>query len=414
MDEAVRISVWNAYDGLHLTSDLAFYAAEIKCGDLYNAVRTMHAQQLTADSYGSFVDTITDGYLAKHHQVLTWMMPCAVITSGYRQIMRWFNSAYQVAVNMLLDTLGVENSSPQPRLVPHNLRNLWIESAEQIDRDVLWRILTTEPWLSFAERARAQYARMSKALSISNGIERLPHLMQALVDQHPTESATTHQLIADERADKRSIRKAFKLHDRLFGSRHLRSLLSDTLTLTGHLYNYSLWMDKGDLLRRTRKTNAGVPPIHIAINRKGTEQALCTFCVYFEDTPLLDFVTAFMLHLMTEENELDLLRTGQVQNLTRFFFDDPLLPDLKNLHDPVMAPTGLISNIAIHAIEDSQHVGLRSKINVASMELVEELLGYPPAVLDLLRDGQQYAAWDLIEGVETAKDILDRAKNLFR
>jgi len=135
--------------------------------------------------------------------------------------------------------------------------------------------------------------------------------------------------------------------------------------------------------------------------------------VYFEDTPLIDYMTAFMLHIKTEETELDLLRVGQVQNLTSEFYTDPILPDLKGIHNPIDAPSALISNIMSHAEQDVQRGPLRfTELDLNA--LANELLGYSDDLLDVMVDGQKFSEWAMIEGTPDALLILDRAKNLFR
>jgi len=421
LEEAVQISVWNAKDGLHLTSDLGFYAAEVKAHDLHGAVRDLHATQLTANSYENYVDIITDMYHEHRNRLLQYMMPCVTLASGYHQIVRWFASACEVAINIHLDTIEAPNTCFLPRLVPHSLRGMQIERIEQIDRDVLWRILTIDPWLSYAERARAQHSRMVTALSQPGGIEKLPKVIDELAKSIPDVPDRERHQRQRLQEGKRSIRKAYKLQDRLFGSRQLRRLFCTraerarlgTLTLEGHLFSYALWVDQGELLHRTLSTNTGVPPVHVAIMRKGTRQRLCTFCVYFEDTPLIDYMTAFMLHIKTEETELDLLRVGQVQNLTSEFYTDPILPDLKGIHNPIDAPSALISNIMSHAEQDVQRGPLRfTELDLNA--LANELLGYSDDLLDVMVDGQKFSEWAMIEGTPDALLILDRAKNLFR
>jgi hypothetical protein len=217
------------------------------------------------------------------------------------------------------------------------------------------------------------------------------------------------------RTTRQRIRKAFKLHDRLFGLKYLRSVLTDRLTLTGHYYCYRLSIDPGDLELYSEQTNTGTTPIHITILDKFDQTVLSTLCIYFQDTPLIDFLTAILLHLKTPALELELLQTGQVQNITSAFFRDPLLPEMKGVQDPVVAPDTYITNLLSHVQDDEAHTMLRSFVQHFAWEpLVEELMGYPKALLQAMHHHASKNPWEYILNTEAAAPTLDAVKQQFR
>jgi hypothetical protein len=414
MQEAVQISVWNAMTGLVLTPDMAFYATDLQSSDLHGTVLKLHRRQLDVHSYEWFVDMITDHYGAHYNGLITSMMVCAALSDGYRHIRRWGASVLQTAINIYLNSIDADDHCEFPRIVPHALDDVYITTPEQIDRDLLWRIMVTEPWLSYAERARAQYARMATCLGRPRVIDNLSAILRELDLLAPAEVERD----AVPRSVRRSINRAFKLHDQLFGLDNLRTLLHHKpLILTGHLYCYSLSLDAGDLILYTKNTKTGVPPIHVTVLRRADQVVLCTLCIYFADTPAIDHLIALTLHLKTEETELDLLRVGQAQNLTRAFFQDPVLPTLKGLSDPVLAPSSFVGNLTEHVKHDGEYSLLRSSFDVPCYtmmtELTTELMGYSVPVLDMMRDTARCTVWDYITHAEQAMPLLDRAKQCF-
>lgn len=415
MKDSVKVTVGNALDGLLLTPDMGFFASELKTREVVDAVIELHSQQVTAARYEQFADVVSDIYSEQPALLYTELMVCAALARGYHHIVRWRQSAVQTAINIHLNTIGAADHAEYPRTVPYELIDLRVAKPEHINRDVLWRILMTEPWLSYAERARAQYGRMMKILSRVGLIEQLPEVLQDLI------TATKPQALIDydrQQADaKRSIKRAYKLFDRLFGNRNLRALLEHkTVVLMGHLYHYALYIDPGDLFYYTANTKTGMPPVHTVVQRKSDQVALCTMCLYFRDTPLIDHLIAFSLHLKTEENELDMLRHGQMQHMTSAFYRDPVLPALKGLSDPVQSPPSFISNISLHANGDEEYEPLRlSLLKYDCDGLVHELLGYPATLMQVMRDAKWYSAWDFIQNDEDeVSRILDRAKQCFR
>jgi hypothetical protein len=363
--------------------------------------------------YDAFADVVGDCYAQRHNAAVTAMMACATVATGYKYAERWCKTALHTAINIHLNTRGMRDRCKEfPRIVPHALADWRIETVEQINHDLLWRILITEPWLSYAERTRAQIARMAEAFSDRDS-DRLPDKILglntlALLEKEQHRRARQH-------AVRHRIRKAFKLHDRLFGLKYLRSVLRDRLILTGHYYCYRLTIDPGDLELYSEYTNTGSTPIHITVLDKADQTVLCTLCVYFEDTPLIDFLTALLLHLKSPALELELLQTGQVQNVTSAFFRDPLLPEMKGMCDPVTVPDTFVTNLVTHVNDDEAHAMIRSLVAEFYWEpLVEELMGYPKALLQAMHHDGHTNPWEYILNTKPAAPTLDAVKQQFR
>jgi hypothetical protein len=415
MDRAVLITIVNAQYGLLLPCDLSFYASDLYCHNLRSTVDQMHRRQLTPAAYDAFADVVGDWYARRHSGFAQAMMACAAVATGYRFAARWCKTAYHTAINIHLNTVGArDHCAAFPRIVPPPLADWRIEKPEQITRDLLWRILVTEPWLGYAERMRAQYARMADVFS-RDEIDLLPKQIERLEALKPLSEAKPWQRRYLQRTTRHRIRRAFKLHDRLFGLKHLRSVLTDRLVLTGHYYRYRLTVDPGDLEYYSEETNTGTPPIHITLLDKTADMSLGTLCIYFENTPLIDFLTAILLHLKTPALELELLQTGQVQNVTSAFFRDPLLPELKGMHDPSTAPDTYITNLITHVNGDDANDGLRGIVDAFDWEpMVEEMMGYPEALLQAMAHRGSNNPWHYILNTETAAPVLDAVKRYFR
>lgn len=412
MEEGILVSVWNAEQGLRLTADMAFFATEFISHHLENDVKELHSKQLTSDSTDWFADRVTD--LAAIHQstLSRRMMACGGLSRTYRAIKCWYASAVQTAINIHLNTIGAEDNCEYPRVVPHELASMRIATPEQINRDTLWRILTHEPWLSYAEQVRAQQHRLARTFSKPGAVEMLPQVIEQLVQNAPKEKKNPRERHAVDR----SIRRAYKLHNRLFGSANLRQLLRQRqLTLTGKLYKYNLTTEPGDLLHYTRRTNTGTPPIHMELLRKNDDVPLCTLCVYFKDTPYIDHLIGVSLHLRTEETELDLLRAAQAQFPTAAFYQDPILPGLKGLDDPVTAPATYVSNLALHANNDQQYGTLRDSFREQSWyEIANEMMDFPRDLLKTLYTARQFTGWEFIQQTEEASFVLEQVKTHYR
>lgn len=413
MDRAVLITVCNAEAGLLLPPDLCFYAADLNPGSLRKTVRLMHRHQLSPADYDAFADVVGDLYAQRHNNFITEMMACAALATGYKYAERWCKAAVHTAINIHLNTKGLKDRCKDyPRIVPHTLADWRIDDLAQIDRDLLWRILATEPWLSYAERTRAQVARMAEVFS-NRDSDLLPDEVLSLSSLSLLEKKQRQR--KRERTTRHRIRKAFKLHNRLFGSKYLRSVLTDELVLVGHYYCYRLKIDPGDLELYSEQTNTGTPPIHITLLDKVERTVLCTLCVYFDDTPLIDYLTAILLHLKTPALELELLQTGQVQNITSAFFRDPLLPEMKGVQDPVMAPDTYITNLVSHVNDDETHGMVRRFVEDFTWEpLVEELMGYPRTVLEAMHHQSSKNPWDYILNTERVAPTLAAVKQQFR
>ena len=415
MDRAVLITIANAQAGLLLSPDMSFYASEVCCHQLRPTVDLMHRRQLNPAAYDAFADVVSDVYARRQNGMfIHGVMVCAAIANTYPYMARWYRTAHYTAINIHLNTIGaVDRCRDYPRIVPPALADWRIEKPEHITYDLLWRILVTEPWLGYAERMRAQYARMAEAFSHTE-VDRLPEQIKRL-DALQRLSENKRQLRMRQRTTRHRIRRAYKLHERLFGLKRLRSVLRDRLVLTGHYYCYRLTVDAGDLELYSEETNTGTPPIHITLLRKTDQAVLGTLCIYFEDTPLIDFLTAILLHLKTPALELELLQTGQVQNVTSAFFRDPMLPELKGMRDPATAPDTYITNLINHVNGDEAYETMRGIATVFDWEpLVEEMMGYPKALLRTMAHQGPSNPWAYIMDTEPAAPILTAVKQYFR
>jgi hypothetical protein len=114
---------------------------------------------------------------------------------------------------------------------------------------------------------------------------------------------------------------------------------------------------------------------------------------------------ATVLNVRNEETELDLLRSACVIDAPRGFYADPLLPELKQLIDPVTAPT-LIDSIINHANGLTEQQTVRSHMETRGLPMAYN------AFKIINRPGKQYfpimrlcgyfAVWEYMDADEQA------------
>lgn len=143
----------------------------------------------------------------------------------------------------------------------------------------------------------------------------------------PTKTATQRKLERQKvRRGRRALNKSIKLYRAFRGVAEIKAFAKgDTVTITGHLYNYEVVRRRqATLLEHTIRPPNGVIPYHLTMLAKdGTR--LANGCVYFEDTPILDQILALALHVQDREEELALHKVTVWSSRTLAFEADPVL-----------------------------------------------------------------------------------------
>jgi hypothetical protein len=372
--DVVTITALNAVNGLYLTPDMYFcvvnIAASSEPSPVIDFVHRFHATQPHTESYDEFSDIAGDAFLDWRDENRQGPVPvyrshfgevammAEDLASTYTQIRRGLYAAVDVALAVHLRSIQAPDDTEYRRVIPAGLAEMRIEQLDDITSDTFFRILSVEPWVSWIERLRAQKQRSANYLSRSDTELMLGEGTRVLLDilkEYHTRKASKLRQIEYRRlaAARKSIRKSIKLFERLNGMADLRRFLASRnepptgprlgLVIEGHTYDYHLFMRPNSLLRTTLDCNSRISPAGTVVyNKQG--KRLCDLCLFFEDMPLLDNVMATALSAKNETTELEMLHAACVIDTPRWFYDDPILPDLKNLHDPATVPT-MIENV---------------------------------------------------------------------
>jgi hypothetical protein len=275
-------------------------------------------------------------------------------------------------------------------------------------------LLTTEPWLGWMELLRAQRARSIALLQCSRLSTALADHIQYLleyVNTDPLWLAERRKDRADAITARKSIRRSYKMYNRVGRVDTLRKFLQSSskpyrpLVLEGKRYDYHL-IQNPDLIANTQNCNDKTSTAAtIVVNKAG--ERLCQICVYYHDTPPLDFVMATAVQVQNEETEMDILRGGWVMDAARHFYADPILPELKGLKEPNQAPT-LVENIINHTVYETANgtFSRKSHIKVKAMPLAfrafVKIMRCGPQYLKIMRACERFSVWEYVNGDKEA------------
>lgn len=338
-----------AKSALYLTPDMWLHATYFDWPSLTVVARKMHQKQTTAYSLEWFADIAYERYieLDSSEGILGILMALADLNYTRRQIRHGLMSASQMAVAIHLLTINDPDAYKFPRIIAPGLENMRIPDLAKVTVETMQRILAADPWLSWMERLRAQKVRTLRVLrtiSASDICDQVREGQNSLVTRR--EAINKYRSI---KAAQKSIRRGIDLYTQMFGVDELKVLLNSggtgrPLLVPGVRYDYYLRKSPDTLLRCTQNVNSHITPISTAVFNKQAEH-LCDVCIYFNGMPLIDHLLALKLNVSNEETEMDVLQAMNVLRVPHAFYRDPLLPDLKNIHDPYLAPTTFVHNL---------------------------------------------------------------------
>lgn len=346
------------------------------------------------------------------------MLMTADIATSYGQIRRGMYAAVDLALAIHLHTINAKDVAQYRRVIPAPLVDMRIEDVNKVNVETFYRILAVDPWVSWMERLRAQKQRTARVLREEDAAEFLAEgtqeLLKTIIDLVKAKKIE-RELHKAERAAHKSIRKAVKTFGRLFDIKDLRTFLAsdraNPLLIQGHAYDYSLTKRRGSLIRSTIHLDTGMATVGTAVFSKSGER-LCDLCLYFEDTPVIDCVMATILNVRNEETELDMLRAACVMDTPRDFYEDPVLPDLKGLHDPATAPTTLVENVLAHAttLPISTHSLVRDSLRETALPMAyrafKEINQLGKQYLPIMRMCHDFDMYEYMDGKPYATRLL--------
>ena len=434
MEDVIQATAFNAMNGLYLTPDMCFCATNVAAIELDVIVDRFHSKQPRNSDYEELADAVNDLFYVwktklpapDRPSIGTWFGDLAMMTADlsttYRLIRRGMYAALDLALAVHLRDTGIADDAPYRRVIPSGLENMHLGSIEDITVDTFLRILAVDPWQSWMERLRAQKQRSIQSLALAYADKMLTrgteYILESLDNLAQSPSPLKALYIARRQARK-SIRKSIKLFDRLGRTDDLRQFLNSAsqatggdagpLLVNGRNYDYALLMRPGLLLSSTINCNSKMAPFGITVYNKQGNQ-LCGICAYFEHTPLLDNVLAIALSVQNERTEMEMLDAACVFDTSRWFYTDPVLPVLKGLPDPIMAPT-LVDNIINYADSlSSDHNVLRTNMSKQKIPMAYN------AFVHIMRPGKRYMStmrrcaeythWEIMIGNEKARATL--------
>lgn len=418
--EMVTATAANALNGLYLTPDLHFCAVNVTPNELIWAADEFHEKQPHTEDFDTFANDVNDAYhvwtgsdkapLKRYPRLAELAMATADLASTYKQITRGMCAAVDAVLSVHFQSTNVADDADYRRVIPPGLRTMRLEHKRNINIETFLRVFAVDPWQSWLERLRAQKQRTVLHLSSDHVCEALVKGTEKLVDTTCREHSDLLRIKKNKQeieAARKSIRKSIKMFERLNCVDDLRQFLGSRanplrpLVIEGKTYDYRLYMRSGSLLQTTINCNTKVAPVGTDVyNKQGNR--LCEVCLYFEDTPLLDNVMAISLNARNEETEIKMLRAACVIDTPRSFYDDPILPELKGLHDPATAPT-LVDGLFNHsrtlrgdasAIQDRLFKFALPLAYAAFIRIMHVGRCYLP----IMRLCSEFTVWDYMEG----------------
>jgi hypothetical protein len=417
MRNVADVSAEIAANGLHFTSDMWLFAAYMHAEELLDAVqRIIHDKQPLTSSYVAYADHVYD----EHNKMITadpklsamdYMMTMASLSQSKHQITHALHSMFDLVLGIYLKSTNQSPDTKYPCVIPHELEDMRLTRPWQINRDTFRRIMTVDPWLSWTERMRAQYQRNMFVIQKTD-LGRFFNYMGKHEDLFIEELVERIPIISAERKSARkAIKRAVKLHDRIHGMQDVRTFISGKpLRIEGKRFNYNLKMNHNGLFEGMIHRNTKVAPCHMDVYDK-MDNHMCSVCLYFTDVSLLDHILNVKLFARNEETELDMIRAFHVMTATVAFYADPILPDIKGIHDPVTAPLTVVENITLHSVH-SHRWALRRMLYQPLMKAAraafDEVVPLPEHYRTWLVQGSRYSVWDYIAGEVEAVAWLDK------
>lgn len=407
--DVVEVSVEIALSGLYTTPDMRFFSMFADHQTLQDAVQTIiHSKQPLTSSYADYGDYLYESFhsspVDSSHKLGAALMNLYSFTDSHAIIDHALNAIVEVAMNILKKTNNVPEDPTRFRIIPHELEHLRFTRPLKITRENFHEMFMCEPWLSWIELMRGQMERNQTAIANYNLAECARFFRSVLVKKGDpkTVKKVARRDENDLKQAKKAITRAYKLHERLFGVHDVKRLVKHhRVTIEGRHFDYHLSVERGHLFRDTIVRDSRMSPTWLAIiDKKDRKKELGTACLYFDDTALLDHLLNVKLCASNASAELDMVKAFHITSVTKRFFDDPLLPDLKGVHDPVTAPLTMVENIYREMLpawrrptQDSIMFGpLYTEAKIALMAL----LRFPRGYLTMINRCRKYNFWDIV------------------
>lgn len=255
-----------------------------------------------------------------------------------------FNEAIGGATNQLIDLYLAGIGAPQDRIfartIPEELADLRLARPEDVTlASHAERVLThgyLGRWLTLMGAQNSRVVEGVTGMSPRDFAERVryeydvefPRWLEARLDWPEERKATLRQDKRLVRKGRKAARKGIELYSNLFGDEGIRTFLrGDTMLVQGALFDY--WVSKtiGVIEHSSHPTSGHIPYQLDIHNKAGT--FLAGGCVFFHDTPVIDQIIGLSLHVREKETEMAFLRGTNMLKRSTAYYDDPLLPVLK-------------------------------------------------------------------------------------
>lgn len=420
-ENVVTTTAINALSGLHLTTDMFFCATHFTWRALENFVDEMHLRQPNDSDYDAFADMVNDNY---HDWTVRYpvssantgvmfnrtAIAAADLAGTYGHIKRGMQAMVDLVFAIHLRSKGYPDDGMYRRVIPPELVDMRLDRITTINVSTFLRILNIDPWRSWLQRLRAQKQRTVTQLANEYVSKQLEEEVRLLVGASKLKFAVIDAWKQKHDAEtsriaRKSIIKSFKMFERLDATdllrRFLASATGEAVEIEGHAYNYQIKMYANTLYTLTLDCNLKMTYMSTHVYNKQGER-LCQVCHYFKETPILDSVLATVLTVRNPETELEFLNAACIVEAPRWFYDDPLLPILKNMSDPAAAP-GMVENIFRFA-DTYNNEPLRDLLYARTLPMAYS------AFLRIMRPGKRYLSimrhcgdfemWEIMIGTE--------------
>lgn len=394
-----------ALNGLYMTSDMSPFIAFIEADTARLAAERIHSRQPRSRDYASFSTYMNDHYVLYRDvgidtSGMSLVMATYDLAHTHRQLRRFMFSASDVLSALMLRNTSVhDDDNIYPRIIPPALDDIAIRNWDDVTENIVLRVLTAEPWVGWMEQFRAQQARTRAVLNDNDLLPMIDGLFSNVTEflQVPRPRPKL------DRSLRKRTRRSADLFVRHLGRDQLKQFLHskhrDPLRLRGHRYNYELIIYKDTLLVHGADLNAGVCSFHVEVHDKDGRW-LCDLCHYFPDTPPLDGVVAMALHVQNPELEFEFLRAACVNLASRHFYTDDVLPALKEMPYPELAPT-MINNILHYSVSGvlrDQLDEVRARICRHGYRLFSQINNLRPQYLPRMRECGLFGPAEFVAG----------------
>ena len=209
--------------------------------------------------------------------------------------------------------------------------------------------------------------------------------------------------------------KGINLFKRLFGDTKIKSFLSgNSFIVEGERYNYCI-KPKNNVISHTMNPNSIHIPYHLEVLTK-SGILLGTGCTTFKNTPVIDQLIAFMLHI--KEDEENVIKNMNIGQRTDAYHEDDWLKDIKKnklreriiedvaeTSSPAPTPDRSIRERIIRAVEGisveehEERNRERDELRPLVAEAVEDMIEAPPHIVRQITD----ASTGMDEMIEDAR-----------